>query len=66
MSMYSAMRSTTGPLASNQPAVSEASLAMEELSMYEGARINGHDHHGDDEYEDLHTPLGQNIEHACR
>jgi hypothetical protein len=40
---------------------------MEDMSMYDTPPVNGRrDYNGDEEYDELRTPLGQNIEHACK
>lgn len=69
LSLYSAMPSTTGADSLMHRSIpTDVGLAIEDLSMYDPVPHNGHghDHNGDDEYEDLHQPLGLNVEHACR
>ena len=69
LSLYSAMPSTTGADSLMHRSIpTDVGLAIEDLSMYDPVPHNGHghNHNGDDEYEDLHQPLGLNVEHACR
>jgi len=46
----------------------DVGLAMEDMSMYDTPLANGRgrEHNRDEEYDELRTPLGQNIEHACK
>jgi hypothetical protein len=40
----------------------DVGLAMQDMSMYDTPGASGRE----EDYEELRTPLGQNIEHACR
>ena len=68
LSLYSAIPSTIGDGGlSHHPIPTDLGLAMEDMSMYDTPPVNGRrDYNGDEEYDELRTPLGQNIEHACR
>jgi hypothetical protein len=62
LSLYSAMPSVSAA-GNRRHAETDVVSAIEDLSIDNG---NGGHQHGDEDYDDLHAPLGENVEHACR